>query len=399
MTVENKKRFIVNFIYVVIVLFIIYFALKYALNLVMPFFIAFICAAVLYPIIRWLHKKLKWNKKLISVIVTILFFSTIGVLIGLLVFKAVVYSVGLLNSLPGYYTDTILPVLNKLAANISDLLKQFGIEENINLSTVFSSLYDKLLNLTTSLLSKLVSFLSSVPNVLLMIVIMIVSTFFLTADFEHISKWLLAQLSQKAEHTVTETKTYITKILFKYIRSYALILSITFAELLICLFITHFITGLNNYLLLAFVIAVFDILPIVGTGTILIPWAIIDLVIGNYVQAICLVLTYIIIFIVRQIIEPKIVGKQVGLHPLATLVGMIVGTKLFGVIGLFGLPITLALLKDLNDSGKIHIFKPISDDAGDGQQAPPADSDSTDDNPAGGVPPEAKPGGSSEEDD
>ena len=167
-------------------------------------------------------------------------------------------------------------------------------------------------------------------------------------------------------------KDYTIKILFKYIRSYALILSITFAELMIGFGIMHFITGLQNIFLLALLIAVFDILPIVGTGTILIPWAIISLIIGDYASAICLLVIYAVITVVRQFIEPKIVGQQVGLHPVATLLAMIVGSRLFGGLGLLGVPIALAIIKDLNDHGKIHVFKPIRNFGdGAGEDAPP----------------------------
>jgi predicted PurR-regulated permease PerM len=120
----------------------------------------------------------------------------------------------------------------------------------------------------------------------------------------------------------------------------------------------HFITGQQNVFLLALLIALLDILPIVGTGTVLIPWAVISLIVGDYAKGICLLIMYAIITVIRQFIEPKIVGDQVGLHPVATLIAMIVGTKLFGAIGLFGLPISLAIIKDLNDHGKIHVFKP-----------------------------------------
>jgi predicted PurR-regulated permease PerM len=120
----------------------------------------------------------------------------------------------------------------------------------------------------------------------------------------------------------------------------------------------HFITGQQNVFLLALLIALLDILPIVGTGTVLLPWALISFITGDFASGICLLVIYAVITVIRQFIEPKIVGDQVGLHPVATLIAMIVGTRLFGAIGLFGLPISLAIIKDLNDHGKIHVFKP-----------------------------------------
>ena len=102
--------------------------------------------------------------------------------------------------------------------------------------------------------------------------------------------------------------------------------------------------------------AIFDILPILGTGGSLIPWAIIVAILGNPALAFGLLFLYVFILVVRNIIEPRIVGKQIGLHPLVTLVGMFIGLRLFGVIGLFGIPIALSILVNLDRNDVIHIF-------------------------------------------
>jgi len=104
-------------------------------------------------------------------------------------------------------------------------------------------------------------------------------------------------------------------------------------------------------------IAVFDILPMVGTGGIIIPWGIIGLILGNFRVGFGMLALYLFVTVVRNTIEPKIIGQQVGLHPVATLVSMFLGTKLLGIVGLFGFPITLVILKQLNDTGKIKLYK------------------------------------------
>ena len=141
--------------------------------------------------------------------------------------------------------------------------------------------------------------------------------------------------------------------LFVCIRSYALIMSITFMEL----FLGLSLFGVEYALLIALCIAVFDILPVLGTGGIMIPWAVITAILGDYPMALKLFGLYIFITIVRNIIEPKIVGSQIGLHPVVTLVSMFAGVQLFGVVGLFGFPIGLSLLMHLNRTGTIKIFK------------------------------------------
>ena len=110
-------------------------------------------------------------------------------------------------------------------------------------------------------------------------------------------------------------------------------------------------------LLIALVTAVVDILPVLGTGTVMIPWGIAMLVTGNYPLGVGLLILYAVITVVRQMLEPRVVGHQIGLYPLVTLMCMFIGTYLFGAVGLFGVPILVTLLVHLNASGDIHLFK------------------------------------------
>ena len=113
---------------------------------------------------------------------------------------------------------------------------------------------------------------------------------------------------------------------------------------------------MKNFALIALGIAVFDILPILGSSMIMLPWSIITLLRGNYQQGIILFIVYLVVVIVRQFIEPKIVGERVGLHPLVTLIAMYVGLKLFGGAAMLLLPITCAVLQQLELAGVTHLF-------------------------------------------
>lgn len=160
-------------------------------------------------------------------------------------------------------------------------------------------------------------------------------------------------MGEKPKGIFLNIQSYVVGTLFVCIRSYALIMSITFVELAVGLTLI----GVKNSVLIAFVIAVFDILPVLGTGGIMIPWMVITAVMGNPRLAIGLLVVYLVITVIRNIIEPKIVGSQIGLHPVVTLVSMFAGAQLFGVLGLFGFPIGLSLLGYLNDTDTIRIFK------------------------------------------
>ena len=125
----------------------------------------------------------------------------------------------------------------------------------------------------------------------------------------------------------------------KYLRSYALIMLITFA----LLFLGLSVIGVKNAAAAALIIALLDVLPVIGTGIVLLPWALIALLTSRVGYGVGLVVIWGVVTVTRNIIEPKIVGRQVGLHPLVTLVAMFVGTKLFGFAGLVMLPLGLSV--------------------------------------------------------
>ncbi|HEX3026964.1 MAG TPA: AI-2E family transporter, partial [Clostridia bacterium] len=104
-------------------------------------------------------------------------------------------------------------------------------------------------------------------------------------------------------------------------------------------------------------IALVDILPVLGTGTVMIPWAIIEMITGDVTMGLSIGVLYGVITLIRNIIEPKLVGYHIGLHPLVTLMAMFIGLSVMGVPGMFLFPITLIILKHMQDTGKIRIWK------------------------------------------
>jgi predicted PurR-regulated permease PerM len=142
------------------------------------------------------------------------------------------------------------------------------------------------------------------------------------------------------------------------IKAYAIIITITFCELGLGLSILTFLKVYSgSYIfIIAALTAIIDIIPVLGTGTVLIPWALYNLISGNYSLAVGLLVIYACITVIRQIIEPKLVAAQLGIPAFLTIVSMFIGSQIFGVIGIFILPITIVMLKLLNDEGIIHII-------------------------------------------
>lgn len=357
MQTEKRRKFIINVLYWVLVLAIVYFVFKYLLNLIMPFFIAFVVAFLLKPLIRLLHEKCRLPKGLSSVLCVVIFYGLVGLLLTLAGTKIITSVKDLLLGLPAFYTDTVQPALQTLSDTISRSVHTLDPDVIEAIENFFNSFIDSLGSAISGLSVKAVSAASgaatSLPGAVLSVLITLISTFFISGDYQNIVDFIVRQMSPRVKEITLQVKKYTVEILLKYMRSYLLIMLITFTELSIGLAIL----GVEKPLLIALLIAIFDILPVFGTGGVMIPWAILSAVSGDYRRALGLLVVYVIITVIRNIIEPRIVGQQVGLHPVATLLAMFVGTALFGVIGLFGLPITLALLVSLDRSGVIHIFK------------------------------------------
>ena len=165
----------------------------------------------------------------------------------------------------------------------------------------------------------------------------------------------MAQCSPKVKNLIYDIKDYTVNTLFKIIFAYAKIMSITFVELSI----GFIILGIDSPFLVALLISIFDVLPVLGTGGIMVPWVLYLLINGQINLAIGLLILYIIVTVIRNIIEPKIVGDQIGVHPLLMLIGMYAGVKIFGMFGLILFPVVLIIIKNLNDSEKIHLYKNI----------------------------------------
>ena len=172
-------------------------------------------------------------------------------------------------------------------------------------------------------------------------------------------KNIALQLPKSVLSRLVQVKSYAFIALGKYMKGMSLILCITFTELL-----TGFlILDIQYAFLLALLIAALDALPAIGTGAFLIPWAILEIFSGNFKMGISLFVLYVIILVVRQFVEPKIMSNSFGTYPILTLVGMYVGLSLFGVIGMVGLPLIITILVYMQRAGLFTIWKTDPGDA------------------------------------
>ena len=356
MSTEGKKKFIVDVAYLALVLVLGYILLRYALPLLMPFVVAFIIAYVLRRPIRFLSRVLHVPKGLVAVLLVVLTYGVVGLLLALLAIRATATVSSLVTQIPTFYTSYLLPILTDGYHWLEGVFTRLDPALMDTLQEVWTQLLSVLGQLVSGVSVWVMGLVSgvatSLPGLFIALLLMVISTFFIAIDYEKIVGFVLGCLRGHTRQVVLQIKAYVVGTLFVCIRSYALIMSITFVELSIGLWVI----GVERSTLVALLIAIFDILPVLGTGGIMVPWAILSALDGDIPRALSLLVVYVIITVIRNIIEPRIVGKQIGLHPVLTLMSMFVGTRLFGVVGLFGLPILLSLLRYLNETGTISLF-------------------------------------------
>lgn len=345
----------INFAYFVLIFAISVLIVRYALGALMPFIIALIVTMILRPIVKFFKNKLKIRSRLLEPTLVILFYCTVGVIVALIGFEVGKSIASIVSYLPSFYSDSISPTLSSAIAAINDLLARFEINYILSTGTILSSLGTAISSISGTVISSAGNIALATPSLIINLVITIVATVFMLMDLDLLVKFAHNQLSEKKSEFVRATFDRLKFVLKKYFLSYAAIMLITFGEIWLGLSIM----GVTNAALIAAIIAIFDILPVVGASLIILPWAVISLLTGNIGLAIGLVILLAILAVVRNVIEPKIVGSSVGMHPLLTLFAMLLGNFIYGPIGILLMPICVALIQKLADDGIIHIYKPL----------------------------------------
>jgi sporulation integral membrane protein YtvI len=358
---KNIAVFLLYFAFAGVILFLISSFGKYIIPLIMPFIIAWLIAWILQPAIKFITTKTKIPRS-ISTIILIFLISGIIVFLGYIVVAKLLGELNTLSTQISAFLDRLKDDTNRVDELISkinsyipffdfsDELKEYWVNLDSNIIKLIQSFGARLSSEVIPFLSKTVSF---VADFFVVSIIFLVAVYYFAVDFTKINSFVLHQFPQKPKEKLMVFKTHLFTTVFKYLKAYSLIILITFVELLVA----FLVLDISYPYLVALIAALVDILPIVGTGTILVPWGIFLIVKGDLFTGIGLLVVYIIITIIRQIIEPKIVGSYIGMYPLITLIMMYTGLKAFGIIGLFAFPILSIIIKNLNDAGDITLWK------------------------------------------
>lgn len=328
-----------------------------------PFIIAFGLASLMEPLVRVITKRTKISRKIVSAFSVIIVIALIAFLIFIIIFRVITEIKGMRHVIP-LFINEVYRNIDSLNTGGNNILIQLPEELTQIIGGALTSLFSTLENILNYIFKGILNTAVSLPAALIFILVTILSTYFISSGKEDMRHAFKSKLPEAYYDKYRTIKDEVFLAIFKLLTAYLIIMSITFTEVLIGLSII----GVKYALLLAFIICLVDILPVLGTGTVMIPWTLYEFINGSTRMGVALLILYIIILVIRQMIEPKIIGHQIGVHPLITLMSIYVGLKLLGPFGLLLGPITMVIIKTIlsvlyKDKSILDIlFKPVSYD-------------------------------------
>ena len=319
--------------FLIILIIAALFFLTYKLSIFyIPFIIAYLISLIVEPCIKWINKKTHISRKVSSIIVlATIFLFLIGIIIwgGIKLVSETTNLLGGLNT----YLDKMLKFINDIKENLT----------NFNLSKDVINIFEKsttdfinsIGNYIKNLLTATLKYITSLPNILINIIITILATYFITSDKFYILDRMEHHLSKKMVGKIVMHAKQITSSLGKYLKAEITLSIITFIVVLTGLNIFYLLGMEVEYpILMAILIGFVDALPILGAGGIMVPWAIILLLNKNTALSVSIFGLYIFTLVEKQLLEPKLVSNNIGIHPIFTLIAMYTCFRLIGVIGL-----------------------------------------------------------------
>ena len=348
---EKKRTLIINTIFFLIIIGGAYIVAIYLLPVFMPFLLAFLLAAVIHSAVRYIPVKTERGKKWISILFTAVFFFIIVLVLYFGVNRLFHLAEKAIIHLPRLYEEEFIPWIYSIADRLEKRYGGRGIIGVDNIGNSFMEFVEKigkgLSEVSVNKVTNVSKYAKKVPALVIKVIMTVIATFFFASDYKKITQFVLNLFPEKGRSVILTIKTHTFEVLTAYLKSYSILMAITFLELCVGLAILK----IPYFIVISFGISIFDIFPVLGTGGILIPWALAAVVIGNYRLAVGLVVLELVISIIRNTLEPRIVGKQIGVHPLATLIAVFAGLKFCGIVGMIGFPVCLSILVQLDKEG------------------------------------------------
>lgn len=332
--------------------------LRPGLTLFAPFVAALIAAAVLDPVVRWVQKKLGWSRRLLSLLILLLLLSLLGGGVSLMIYAAGTELISLAQNWESLFSRVldILPRIERLFAGLETLLPA-PIPQVVG--QLGQELWLWVQNSAASWLTMAAEFATSkavrLPSLLLSVVFFVMATYFLASDYPYLRTRAVQNMDEGLRTFLGQVRSTALAAFGGYLKAQALLSVGVFFILLLGFTLTR-----QSYaLLLALGLAVLDFIPLLGAGTVMLPWGAIALLTGEVSAGVRMLVIWGCIVVYRRVAEPRVVGDQTGLSPILSLASIYVGMKLGGVGGMILGPILTLMVLNLAGIG---VFRPIRRD-------------------------------------
>lgn len=351
MSEASLKRFVLYAACAAAAAALVYVFMHFLLVWLLPFLLAALAAAAIEPAVQYLQRRLRFRRSFSALVLTLFVLFVLGGLLSLLgttliseASALLAHLPALLNALPATfealrrrveeYSAACPPWMNR---HIEFILTRSAAEAGGLLGT-----------LTKRLPSLLAAIASALPRIFLGAATSVLAIYFTSSSIPRLQEIARVQFSADLRQKMLRFRSGMAQSLKRWLRAECLLCTVTFSELLI-----GFTLLRHPYaLLLAFLITLVDALPVFGTGTVLIPWAFIELLLQNFPKSIALSMLYLLTLVVRNVLEPHLLGVQAGLPPVFSLLAMYVGFRAFGVAGMVLFPFFLLLFAQLRQERK-----------------------------------------------
>lgn len=332
-TVKHYSKIFLNLFITVVSVLLVVFVLPKILLFFTPFLIGWLIALVAHPIVTFIEKRLKIRRKAVSVVVIVGALAAVVLVLYGAVYILIKEFMGFADSIPQMVSSVKLAI-----DRLEIILDRFFIKLPINLAIDLNQIYDSFIEAATQwtakqstpIMNSIGNMAKNIPSIIVSTIMCLLSAYFFVAEKDLVTALIEKYTPQCVKNKWNIIYNSLFGALGGYFKAQLKIEVIMYVIVLIGLSVLQ----VKYATLIAIVIAILDLLPVFGTGTVLIPWAIVKLVEGDYKTAVGLMILWGVGQLFRQIIQPKIVGDSIGLAPLPTLILIYIGWQLGGVVGM-----------------------------------------------------------------
>lgn len=358
MDLEQKKTTLIRAAYFAVMAIGAVLAAKYLWMVLCPFFLGFLIAYILRPVVGFFSRNSGVGRKGMAIAAAAVFYAVLACvlwLLGALLYHQAEKAVA---ELPALYEGSLKPALEQFRAAYEGIAGRLAPDSGRR-AALFLSLDEWLEKAAVSasgwLGAVMAKPLKGIPGLMFTAVFTVLCSVMICIDYKAVTAFVMGQVPKRFHGVLLEARDYMAGAVLRIVRAYLILTGVTFGMLALGLWAM----GVERCLATAGIIALLDLLPVIGSGVVLIPWGVLGFLGGDYLLGGGMLVLWAGVSVIRQVLEPRVVGNQIGLHPLATVVAMYGGVKLAGVWGLVLAPLICLLLQYLHEKEIIRLWRDV----------------------------------------